>query len=135
VIEAKTGKATATIPLPGKPEFAVADAKAGRVFVNIEDRSALVALETARHKNAATWPLAPGAVPSGMAFDEVHHRLFIGCDNRLMLMVDSETGKVIASVPIGHGVDACAFDPATQLAFASCGDGTVTIAKEESPEN
>ena len=134
VIDAKTNKVTATIPLPGKPEFAVADVKAGRVFVNIEDKSELVAIDTAKHQIAETWPLAPGEGPSGMALDEAHHRLFIGCDNKLMLMVDSETGKVIGSVPIGENVDACSFDPATQLAFASCGEGTVTIAKEESPE-
>ena len=134
VIDAKTNKVTATIPLPGKPEFAAADAKAGRVYVNIEDKSELLAIDTAKHQVAATWPLAPGVEPSGMAIDEAHHRLFIGCDNKLMLMVDSETGKVVSSVPIGEGVDACSFDPATQLAFASCGEGTVTIAKEESPE-
>ncbi len=134
VIDAKTNKVTATIPLPGKPEFAVADAKSDRVFVNIEDKSELIAIDTARHHVAATWPLAPGEGPSGMAFDEAHHRLFIGCANKLMLMVDSETGKIIGSVPIGEHVDACSFDPATQLAFASCGEGTVTIAREESPE-
>ena len=134
VIDAKSDKVAATIPLPGKPEFAVADAKTGRVYVNIEDKSELVAIDTAKHEIAATWPLAPGKEPSGMAFDQAHHRLFIGCDNKLMLMVDSETGKVLTSVPIGEGVDACAYDSATQLAFASCGEGTVTIAKEESPE-
>ena len=125
---------TTTIPLPGGPEFAVADPKGGRVFVNMEDKSETLAIDTATHKIAATWPLAPGQSPSGMAFDEAHHRLFIGCHNKLMLMVDSETGKVIASVPIGAGVDACSFDPGTRLAFASCVDGTMTIAKEESPE-
>jgi DNA-binding beta-propeller fold protein YncE len=134
VIDAKTDKVVATIPLPGKPEFAAVDAKAGRVYVNIEDKSELVAIDTAKHEIAATWPLAPGAEPSGMAIDKAHHRLFVGCDNKLMLMVDSETGKVVSSVPIGEGVDGCAFDPAAQFAFAACGEGTVTIAKEESPE-
>ena len=69
-----------------------------------------------------------------MAFDREHHRLFVGCSNKLMAMLDTETGKVVATVPIGAGVDACAFDDSTQLAFASCGDGTTTIAKEETPE-
>ena len=69
-----------------------------------------------------------------MAIDVAHHRLFLGCGNKLMAMMDSTSGKVVATVPIGQGVDANAFDPGTQLAFASCGDGTVTIAKEETPD-
>ena len=69
-----------------------------------------------------------------MAFDATHHRLFVGCHNKLMAMLDTETGKVVATVPIGAGVDGCAFDGTTQLAFASCGDGTTTIAKEETPQ-
>src|SRR5438093_13443365 len=69
-----------------------------------------------------------------MAIDLSHHRLFIGRHNRLMEMIDSTNGKVVASVPIGEGVDANAFDPGTQYAFSSCGDGTVTIAHEDSPE-
>jgi len=83
------------------------------------------------HAVTATWPLVSGEEPTGMAFDAVHHRLFVGCHNKLMTMLDSDTGKITATVPIGVGVDACAFDDATQLAFASCGDGTITIAKEE----
>jgi YVTN family beta-propeller protein len=134
VIDGKANKPIATIPLPGKPEFAAVDTKAGRIFVNIEDKSEVVAIDAATHAVVATWPLAPGEEPSGMAFDEAHHRLFIGCDNKMMVMVDSDTGKIIGSVPIGENVDACSFDPGTQLAFASCGDGTVTIAKEESPQ-
>ncbi|PYI94393.1 MAG: YVTN family beta-propeller domain-containing protein [Verrucomicrobia bacterium] len=134
VFDAKTGKVTATIPLPGKPEFAAADQKAGRVYCNIEDKSEIVAIDTSNHTVVATWPLAPGEEPSGMAFDVAHHRLFIGCNNKLMMVVDSGTGKIVASVPIGAGVDACAFDDKTQLAFASCGEGTTTIAKEETPE-
>lgn len=69
-----------------------------------------------------------------MAFDAAHHRLFLGCGNKLMAMLDSLSGKVVGNVPIGEGADANAFDPTTQLAFASCGDGTVTIAHEDSPD-
>ena len=134
VFDAKTGKVTATIPLPGKPEFAAADSKAGRVYCNIEDKSEIVAIDTSAHTVVATWPLAPGEEPSGMAFDVAHHRLFIGCNNKLMMVVDSGNGKIVGSVPIGAGVDACAFDDKTQLAFSSNGEGTVTIAKEETPE-
>jgi YVTN family beta-propeller protein len=131
VIDAKTSKVVATIPLGGKPEFAAADVKAGRVFNNLEDKSELLAIDTKKHEVVNRWPIAPGEGASGMAFDEKNHRLFLGCGNKLMIMVDSENGKVVANVPIGDGVDANAFDPATQLAFASCGDGTVTIAHED----
>ena len=131
VIDAKSGKVVATIPLGGKPEFAAADVKAGLVFNNLEDKSELVAIDTKTHMVKNRWSIAPGEEASGLAFDEKNHRLFLGCGNKMMVMVDSESGKVLANVPIGDGVDANSFDPATQLAFASCGDGTVTIAHED----
>ncbi len=135
VFDANSGKVLATIGLPGKPEFAVCDPKAGRIYNNIEDKNAVVVLDTGTHRVVDTWPITPGEEASGMALDQAHHRLFLGCGNKLMLMMDSTNGKVVASVPIGEGVDANAFDPATQLAFASSGgDGTVTIAHEDSPE-
>jgi DNA-binding beta-propeller fold protein YncE len=134
VFDAQSGKVVATIPLEGKPEFAQADSKAGKVYVNIEDLNAIKVIDTATHKVTATWPIAPGETASGMALDLENHRLFIGCDNKLMLMVDNATGKVIYSVPIGEGVDSNWFDAATKLAFSSNGEaGTVTIAHEESP--
>src|SRR5438309_145003 len=134
VIDVKSGKPVATIPLPGKPEFAAADSRAGRVYNNIEDKNELVAIDTKTHQVVNTWPIAPGEEASGMAIDLAHHRLFIGCHNKLMEMIDSTTGKVVATVPNGHEVDAHEFDPGTQYAFSSCGDGTVTIAHEDSPE-
>ncbi len=134
VMDAKSGKVVATIPLGGKPEFAAVDVKAGMVFNNLEDKSELVAIDTKTHAVKNRWPIAPGEEASGMAYDEKNHRLFLGCGNKMMAMVDSESGKVVAHVPIGDGVDANAFDPATQLAFASCGDGTVTIAHEDAPD-
>lgn len=134
VIDAKAGQVAATIPLGGKPEFAQADTKAGRVYNNLENKSEVAVIDTQRHEVVNRWPIAPGEEASGMAFDEAHHRLFLGCGNKLMVMMDSTTGKVVGSVPIGEGVDANAFDPGTQLAFASCGDGTVTIAHEDSPD-
>jgi hypothetical protein len=82
----------------------------------------------------ARWPLAPGTEPTGIALDAPHHRLFSTCHNKMMEMLDTTSGKVVASVPIGAGVDGCAFDDASQLAFASCGEGTTTIAKEEGPD-
>lgn len=135
VIDAKAGKVIATIPLGGKLEFGAVDTMAGRVFVNLEDKSEVVAIDTKTHKEVNRWPIAPGEEPTGMAFDAKNHRLFLGCGgNKLMVMLDSTSGKVVASVPIGDGVDANSFDPATQLAFASCSDGTVTIAHEDAPD-
>jgi DNA-binding beta-propeller fold protein YncE len=134
VFDAKTGEMRATIPLPGKPEFAVFDEKAGRIYDNIEDTSQLVAIDPATHAVVATWPIAPGAEASGLALDPAGHRLFVGCRNNLMLMLDATNGKVLASVPIGPGVDANAFDPGTGLAFASSSDGTLTVARPEGRE-
>lgn len=135
VMAADSGKPVATIRLGGKPEFAVCDPAAGRIYDNLEDKDAVVAIDSATHQVVNTWPIAPGKAASGMAFDQKNHRLFLGCgDNNLMVMMDSTSGKVLASVPIGSGVDANCFDPATQLAFASCGDGTVTIAHEDGPD-
>jgi len=134
VFEAKTGKVIATIPLGGKPEFAVYEPTLGRIFNNLEDKSAVVAIDAKTHSVVDTWPIAPGEEASGMAIDTKEHRLFIGCSNRLMIMMDYTNGKVVASVPIGQGVDANCFDPATRLAFASTGEGTVTVAREEAPD-
>ena len=124
-VTATAAPVVATVPLPGKPEFPAADPQEGRVFVNIEDKNEVVALDTRTHQIVGVWPISPGESASGMAIDVAHHRLFLGCENHLMLMMDNKTGKVVASVPIGSGVDANAFDGQTQLAFSSNGEGTV----------
>jgi len=134
VIDAKTGKVVTTIELPGKPEFSTADPEADRVYVNLEDKSQIAVIDAGAHKVLATWPIAPGEEASGMAIDLAHHRLFVGCHNKMMQMIDTASGKVVGGVPIGSGVDANAFDPGTQLAFSSNGDATVTIAHEDSPD-
>jgi YVTN family beta-propeller protein len=135
VIDAKSGKVVATIPLGGKPEFAEADPKSDRVFNNLEDKNEVAVIDTKSHQVVTNWPIAPGEEASGIAIDLKNHRLFLGCGgSKTMVMMDSTSGKVIASVPIGQGVDGSAFDPGTQLAFASCGDGTTTIAHEDSPD-
>jgi len=133
VINTKTATVSATIPLGGNPEFAVVDETAGRVYCNIEDKSEVAVIDADKHEVVARWSLSPGEGPTGIALDATHHRLFSGCHNKMMVMLDTESGKMVGSVPIGAGVDGCAFDEATQLAFASCGDGTTTIAKEEAP--
>ncbi|HEV3243051.1 MAG TPA: hypothetical protein VGZ31_01405 [Chthoniobacterales bacterium] len=134
VIDAKTSKVTATISLGGGPEFAAVDPAADRVYVNIEDKSEVVAIDTTKHEVVAHWPLAPGEEPSGIALDAAHHRLFSTCHNKLMTMLDAQSGKVVGTGPIGTGVDGAAFDDATQLVFASCGEGVTNILKEETPE-
>ena len=133
VINAKTATVVSTIPLGGSPEFAAVDDAAGRVYCNLEDKSEVAVIDAVKHEVVARWPLAPGEEPTGLAFDRAHHRLFASCQ-KLMVMLDSENGKVIATVPTGSGADGCQFDDATQLAFASCGEGTTTIAKEETPQ-
>jgi len=134
VIDPKESKVVAAIQLDGNPEFAAVDETPDRVYCNIEDKSEVAVIDATRHEVITNWSLAPCEEPSGIALDAAHHRLFSGCHNKIMTMLNTETGKVVTSIPIGAGTDGCAFDDATELAFASCGDGTTTIAKEESPE-
>ncbi len=131
--DAATGRPIGKIPLPGLPEFPAADG-AGHVYVNIASKSELAQIDSKALKVTATFLLAPCQEPSGLAIDGSHRRLFVGCNNKLMAMVDADRGKVVASVPIGNEVDANRFDPGTGDAFASCGDGTLTIAHEDSPD-
>jgi DNA-binding beta-propeller fold protein YncE len=131
-VNAKTGEVGGTVPLGGKPEAAAADG-AGHAWVNIEDKAQLVEFDSKEYKVLNTSPLPNCEEPTGMAIDIAHKRLFIGCHSKVMLVTDY-AGKVVASVPIGQGVDAASFDPATGFAFASCGDGTITVAHEDSPD-
>ncbi len=133
VYEAASGQVAATIPLGGKPEFAASDHK-GSVFVNIEDKNELVAIDAAKLAVAQRWPLAGCEEPSGLAMDVAHQRLIVGCGNETSLIVDSASGRVVARLPIGKGVDANGFDPGAGLGFASCGDGTLTVMREETPD-
>jgi DNA-binding beta-propeller fold protein YncE len=132
-IDAATGNIVGKIALGGKPEFAVSDGQ-GKVFVNIEDKSELLALDPKDLKVKSRWPLAPCESPSGLAVDRKNRRLFAGCDNKMMAVVNADTGRVITTLPIGDGVDADAFDPDNQFAFASCGEGVLTVVKEDSPD-
>jgi DNA-binding beta-propeller fold protein YncE len=131
-IDAAKGTVLGTIKLEGKPEFAASDGK-GMIFVNIEDKSQLDAIDPAKLEVKSRWPLAPCEEPSGLAIDRKNRRLFAGCDNKMMAVVDADSGKVIATPAIGDGVDATAFDEGTGLAFASCGEGVLTVVREESP--
>ena len=133
-IDAKTGKIAGSIKLDGKPEFSVSDEK-GKVFVNIEDKSEIQELDPKGLKVLNTWSIAPGEEPSGLAFDIKNNRLFSGCRNKMMVVVDSKSGKVLTTVPIGAGVDACAFDKNDQMIFSSNGEGNLTVIKEKTPDN
>jgi DNA-binding beta-propeller fold protein YncE len=132
-IDAATQKVAGTVALGGSPEFATSDA-AGRIYVNLEDKSEVVAIDARTLAVLHHWPLAPCESPSGMAIDREHRRLFSGCHNKMMAVMDADTGKVVATVPIGSGVDANAFDPGTQLAYSSNGDGTLTVVHEDAPD-
>src|SRR6266481_3463023 len=133
-IDAKTGTVAGTIALGGKPEFAVADEK-GHIFVNIEDTSEIVQFNSDKLAVESRWKIAPGEEPSGLAMDRKHRRLFSVCSNKLMVVVDADNGRVVTTLPIGAGTDAAGFDPETGFAFSSNGgDGTLTVAHEDSPD-
>lgn len=122
-----------SIALDGKPEFAVADA--GHVYVNLEDKSTIARIDSRKLIVDARWPLAPGEEPTGLAIDKKHHRLFAACANKLMAVVNTDDGHVIANVPTGNGADGAEFDSSNGIAFSPNGaDGTLTIIHEVSPD-
>lgn len=131
-IDAAKGTVLGTIKLQGRPEFAVSDGQ-GELFVNIEDKSQLDAIDANKMEVKSRWPLAPCEEPSGLSMDRKNRRLFSGCDNKMMAVVDADSGKILATPAIGDGVDATAFDDGTGLAFASCGEGVLTVVREDSP--
>lgn len=132
-IDAAKGSVLGTIKLDGKPEFAASDGK-GEIFVNIEDKSELTAIDPNKLEVKAKWALAPCESPSGLSMDRKNRRLFVGCENKMMAVVNADSGKVITTLAIGEGVDATTFDEETGLAFASCGEGVLTVVHEDSPD-
>ena len=133
VVDAASGRLLDTLSLAGRPEFAVADGR-GRVFANIEDRGELVEIDPVKPAVVRRWSLAPGVEPSGLAMDRAHRRLFSGCGNQKLVVSDADGARVITTLPIGEGVDACGYDARRHVAIASNGDGTLTVVREESPE-
>ena len=133
VISAADGSVAGSIPLNDKPEFAVADGK-GAIFVNAEETSNLIALDSQNLKETHRWPLAPCKSPSGLAGDLKTRRLLAVCDDKVSAVVDADSGKVVATPPICDGPDAAAFDPSSNYFFASCGDGHLTIIHEDSAD-
>ena len=133
VIDASTGKVAGTVALGGKPEFGVSDGN-GKVFVNLEDKNSIAAVDAKNMTVLATWPIAPCDGPSGLAIDRKTSRLFAACEKQ-MVAVDSKTGKVVATVPTGTGTDGMEFDPGLKYVFApNGGDGTLTVIHEDSPD-
>jgi DNA-binding beta-propeller fold protein YncE len=134
VIDAKSGSVVGIIELGGGPEFAVADGQ-GTVYVNLEDKSELVAIDSGLLKIRSRWPLAPAGAPTALAMDVQHHRLFsAGRNPQMMVVLDSDSGKILQSFAISSGVDAAAYDPETGLIFVSTREGVVHVFHEDSPD-
>ncbi len=133
IIDAAAGKVAGTIELGGAPESGAGDGK-GKVFINLEDKNEAVKIDPVALKLEARWALKPCETPTAMAMDTATRRLFIGCRNKMTALVNADSGAVIATLPIGGGVDAAAFDAATKLVYFSNGDGTVNIFHEDSPD-
>ena len=131
VIDAKSGKVEGTIPMGGKPEFSAIDGK-GKIYVNNEDSGEMEEVDAKTMSVTKTYPLTGCEEPSGLAMDTAHRRLFSVCRNKVMIVSDPDSGKVIATLPIGQGADGAGFDPGTGLAFSSNGDGTLTVVNNVS---
>ena len=132
-IDAVTGRRLADIPLPGVPEFPVADDR-GHLFDNVSSVSRLARIDTRSLKVSAVWPMGRCVHPSALAIDRLHRRLFAACENRIMVMMSADSGRVIGSVPTGAGTDSARYDPGTRDVFAANGSGTLTVAREVTPD-
>jgi DNA-binding beta-propeller fold protein YncE len=134
VVDSKEGKVVGAFDLGGKPELVGTDAK-GNVFVNLVQKNVVLQIDSRQMRVAQTWSVAPCVGPRTMAVDQHNGRLFIGCANRRMVILDSNNGSAISSVSIGQGPDDSAYDPDTGLVYISNGDGTVSIIRRESPDH
>jgi DNA-binding beta-propeller fold protein YncE len=132
-IDAEKGTVAGTIPLGGKPEFSVADGN-GSAYVNLEDNNAVAHYNTKTLKVVHTWPITGCEAAVSMALNKKNNRLFIGCKNAKMFVLDSQSGRMVASAPIGSGVDAAGFDAESGLIFMSAGDGTLTIVHQDTSD-
>lgn len=133
-INAADGTVAGTVPLGGGPEFAVSDGN-GDLYVNLEDQTQLVRVDTRALHLKDRWPVVPCQAPSSLAFDPATRRLFLGCRSRVMAVVDADNGKVVTTYPIGDHVDASAFDPSSKLIFNSTGDGNLSIFHQNSADS
>jgi DNA-binding beta-propeller fold protein YncE len=133
IIDPVSDTVVATILLNAKPEEAVSDG-AGKLYVNLEDKSEIAEVDIIKYEVLQRWSIAPGESPTGLALDKKTKRLFAGCDNQLLIVVDAINGKVLDKLPIGNGCDGVAFDPVLKYVFASCGDGALTVIHEVSKD-
>jgi YVTN family beta-propeller protein len=133
IIDATAGKVLATVPVGGAPEYSAFDGK-GTAWVNLEDKNSFVTIDIKSQKVTKTTPIAGCEEPASMAFDSANRRLFIGCANHVLAVVDPDAGKVVKTLPIGEHVDATVFDAANKLIFASTGDGVLTVVHQDSPD-
>ena len=133
-IDAESGQPAGTIPLAGRPEFAVVDGQ-GTVYVNIESKNSLTAIDARSLAVKANWDMPGCDGPSGLSMDRQHRRIFSVCGNKVMAIMDADSGKLVTTVPIGDGPDASTFSPKLGMAFSSNGgDGTLTVVHEDSPD-
>lgn len=133
VIDPATDKAVNVLDLGGAPETAVSDGK-GRIFDNLKDKSEVIRISSKTMRIDRRWPLAPGEFPASMALDEEHHRLFIGCRNKLLVVMDSTNGAIVQTLPLGKHVDTTVFDAKSGMIFNSCGNGTLAVVHEDDPD-
>lgn len=134
VIVAATGKVIKTISLGGKPEYAAVDGQ-GHLFDNLEDKNLVLEIDTKTLEITHRWPLTPGDSPSGLAADGVNNRLFVGCHNKMVVVLDATNGKVVQTLPIGDHIDATFYDAGSGTVFNSCGDGTLSVVQQNSADN
>jgi DNA-binding beta-propeller fold protein YncE len=134
VIDGTNDEIIGTVALGGKPELPATDGK-GTVFVNLEDKNMVDVIDANALKVKAEWPIAPGEGPTGLALDSAARRLFITCNNKMMIVMDADKGTIVGNVPIGERVDGADFDPGLKRAYSSNGDGTLTVVEEVDKNN
>jgi YVTN family beta-propeller protein len=134
LIDPATLKVTATIPLGGEPEYPQADPATGLIYQNLEDTSELVVIDPQKQAVTKRYKLASGEGPTGLALDAAHHRLFCTAGNRKLIVMDTETGAIVATLPIGAGVDGAGYDPALRRVYTANGIGTMTVIQQDSPD-
>ena len=134
LIDPATQKVVATIPLGGEPEYPQADPETGLIYQNLEDTSELVVIDPLKQAVVKRYKLDPGEGPTGLALDAAHHRLFSSTGNRKLIVMDTESGAIVAVLPIGAGVDGAGYDPVLRRVYTANGIGTMTVIQQDSPD-